>query len=297
MASYPALDARCTPGADLQDLLYAELDGLEALAIQEHDDAVGWRIFFRHATDRDRAAAALTSAFGDRLALSAVEVDDEDWARRSQAALTAIDVGKITVAPPWASRPADPGRIPDPGSRIPDPGSRIPDPDRITIVIDPSMGFGTGHHATTRLCLDLLQDLTVRGTHAIDVGTGSGVLAIAAWRLGASQVTALDHDPDALQNARDNVARNGGTDAIDVVEADLSALTIAPADIVLANLTGAALTRYAAELTAMTASGGVLVVSGFAPDELPGIAKAFRRTPVRVARDGEWAAMILPGPA
>ena len=306
MASYPALDARSAPGIDLQDLLFAELDGLEPLAIQEHDGAEGWRIFFRHAADRDRARDALAAAFPGRLELSPVEVDDEDWARRSQAALTSIEVGRITVSPPWEMNPSslitDPeSLIPDPASLIPRPGSGIQDPvsrkrdaDRILIVIEPSMGFGTGHHATTRLCLRLLQQIDVRGQRVADVGTGSGVLALAAWKLGASKVVAIDHDADALQNARANIERNGGAAAIDVLEADLSALTIAPADTVLANLTGAVLTRYAGELTAMTADGGVLVVSGFAPGELQGIADGFGRAPSRVAREGEWAAMILP---
>ena len=139
--------------------------------------------------------------------MTSLDVPDEDWARRSQANLTAITVGRITVAPPWD--------VPDAASRIPivaDPGSRIriPDPvtDHIVIVIDPSMGFGTGHHQTTRLCLALLQSIEIAGRRVIDVGTGSGVLAIAAAKLGARSVTAMDNDPDALQNARENVERN-----------------------------------------------------------------------------------------
>ena len=134
---------------------------------------------------------------------SSVDVPDEEWARRSQANLTPVRIGHIVVAPPWLA--------PDP---VPPAYDLQPVPNRIRhsadhlIVIDPSTGFGTGHHETTRLCLSLLQRIELFGRRVIDVGTGSGVLAIAAALLGASSVVALDEDPEALRNARENVARN-----------------------------------------------------------------------------------------
>jgi ribosomal protein L11 methylase PrmA len=311
--TYPALDLRFAsgPGAGtLQDMLYAELDAFEPAAIQEHEAGDGWRIFFHTPASRDAARATLASEFGSALLeLVALDVDDEDWARRSQAALTAVRVGRIVVAPPWtveslitdhssgitdpASRIADPeSRIADPESRIADPESRIPNPD-IIIVIDPSMGFGTGHHATTRLCLELLQRNDVRGKRAIDVGTGSGVLALAAWGLGASSVSALDNDADALQNARENIERNRAADSIDVLEADLSRVTLSPADIVVANLTGAVLQRHASALKQLVVGGGVLIVSGFGRDEAGEVARAFGEAPREIVREGEWAAAVF----
>jgi ribosomal protein L11 methyltransferase len=277
LASYPALDVRfpAAPGAALlQDLLHAELDAFEPLAIHEHDPSDGWRVFFPTPGQRDQARTALASAFGDRLlALSPVDVEDDGWARRSQASLEAVHVGRITVAPPWDV-----------------PASR----DRILIVIEPSMGFGTGHHATTRLCLELMQQIDFSGTRVMDVGTGSGVLALAAWRLGAASVTAVDCDPDALQNARDNIARNGGTESIQVVQSDLSAVTADPADVVLANLTAAVLQRHAGALRSMVPTAqGTLVVSGFNPDELDDVACAFGLAPRVTAVEGEWAAVLF----
>jgi len=286
LASFPALDLRFAPGPGagaLQDFLYAELDAFEPLAIQEHETGDGWRVFFRDAGDRDSARAALASEFGGALlALSPIDVDDEDWARRSQSALEAVRVGRIAVAPPWD----------------------VPEGD-IVITIDPSMGFGTGHHETTRLCLRLLQDLDLKDRRAIDVGTGSGVLAIAAWRLGAREAVAVDNDPDALANARENIARNGGRAAIEVLERDLSDLSLSAGDVVTANLTGAALRKHARALGALVAPGGHLIVSGFSPAELTDVIAAFGGQPpgrrrkkipaYKEVREGDWAAALISG--
>jgi ribosomal protein L11 methylase PrmA len=304
LASYPALDVRFDSAPDverLQELLHAELDTFQPLAIHEDETSDGWRVFFPTLRQRDDARTALATALGDRLSLSPIDVEDEGWARRSQASLGAVHVRRITVAPPW-DVPTDR----DSGIGIGDsnntevrlagsasPESQVPDPDRILIIIEPSMGFGTGHHETTRLCLELMQQLDFDSTRVIDVGTGSGILALAAWKLGAARVTAVDCDPDALQNARDNIARNRGSGIIQVLEADLSALTADPVDIVLANLTAAVLQRHAAALRGLVAREGTLVVSGFSPGEIDGVASAFGLVPRRVEREGEWAAAMF----
>jgi len=290
---YPALDVRFAPADDialLHDLLHAELDPFGPLAVHEHDSADGWRVFFPTPGQRDDARTTLASAFGDRLlALASIDVEDEGWARRSQASLQAVHVGRITVAPPWD--------LPD----------FTRDPDRILIVIDPSMGFGTGHHSTTRLCLELMQRIDFAGTRVMDVGTGSGILALAAWRLGAASVTAVDHDPDALENARDNIARNGGAGHIRIVQADLSSVIADPVDLILANLTAAVLRRHAGVLRSLVSADlrpeverhrrqpdtGTLVVSGFSPEELDDIADAFALAPRVTAVEGEWAAAVF----
>jgi ribosomal protein L11 methyltransferase len=322
LARYPALDVVYRPDPQngaLHDWLYAELDAFEPIAIEDLPDGGGWRVFFRAGSQRDDARTALSPAVGERLiALSPAEIDDEDWARRSQAALGAIRAGRITVAPPW-DIPQRPGSSNSSLSRSehgrPSPESRVPNPD-LVIVIEPSMGFGTGHHATTRLCLELLQTLDVTGKCVIDVGTGSGVLAIAASSLGAERVTAVDNDPDALQNARDNIVRNFPTHGdtgldgkvlnqtpgrhgsdIEVIEADLSAFARPEADIVLANLTGAVLQRHAAALGRIVRPGGVLIVSGFSPDEIDDVVGALALPVVETRIDGEWAAALLGGPA
>jgi ribosomal protein L11 methyltransferase len=276
LAEYPALEISFEPPRDpaLPDRLYALLDDFEPTAI--HDDASDdvWRVFFRAATARDAARAALGRMEGIRV--SAIDVPDEDWARRSQESLTAIQAGSLLVAPPWD---------------VPRDGASP------VIIIEPSTGFGTGHHETTRLCLLLLQGLELRGARVLDIGTGSGVLALAAWKLGARDVVAIDSDPDALENARDNIARNGAAAAIDIILDDLGSLRLERADIVLGNLTGAVLVRYAPELRRLLADSGYLVLSGFAPQDAVLIQAAFKGlTTVQIEQDGEWAALLLKVP-
>jgi ribosomal protein L11 methyltransferase len=308
-----ALDLRFAPGcepAPLEALLYSALDDFEPLAIQEHESADGWLVFFSDQRSRDAALIAL-AGIPSLVSSRPLTVADEDWARRSQADLTAVTIGRITVAPPWdpiataaldqggslhARSPANHGSgMADRGSRIPDTGSQIPDRvgDLIVIVIDPSMGFGTGHHQTTRLCLSLLQDAEVAGRRVLDIGTGSGVLALAAWRLGAEQVVAMDNDPDALQNAGENIARNGAQALIHVVRAELHDFHAEPADIVAANLTAAVLARHAHALRRLLKPGGDLIVSGFPPAELPDVLTALDATARRRVADGEWMAALI----
>jgi len=272
LAEYPALDIEIAPpaGDSLYDRLYALLDDYQPAAIDPAEDGGHWRVFFRSANQRDAAFAALGAI--PQVRASAVEVPDEDWARRTQEGLRAVEAGRLIVAPPWD----------------------IPRGGKAVIIIEPSTGFGTGHHATTRLCLLLLQQLDLRRSRVLDVGTGSGVLALAAWKLGAHDVVAIDNDPDALANARENIARNGAAAAIDIIRDDVETLRIQRAEVVMANLTGAVLVRYAEELHSLVVKGGHLIVSGFAPDDSAVIGRAFSGMDVVAEKqEGDWAALTL----
>jgi ribosomal protein L11 methyltransferase len=272
LAEYPALEIPLgsETDPDLLNRLYALLDDFEPVAIHDDDLNDSWRVFFRTPASRDAALAALRGEHG--LAASAVDVPDEDWARRSQEDLRAIEADGLVIAPPWD----------------------VPKGSTPVIIIEPSTGFGTGHHATTRLCLRLLRRLELRGARVLDVGTGSGVLALAAWKLGAADVVAVDNDPDALENARENMARNGAGPSIDVVCDDLGSLRIQRADVVLANLTGAVLVRFAEELRSLAIDGGYLILSGFAPQEAAVVRAAFRGlTVIDESSEGDWAALSL----
>lgn len=283
MAESPALEIQILSAADasLPDRLYALLDDFEPSAIHQDAGDERWRVFFRTSAQRDGAGRALAALAG--IQTSPLDVADEDWARRSQDDLRAIEAGGLVVAPPWD--------IPRAGDKA--EGSRQK-ADLPVIIIEPSTGFGTGHHATTRLCLLMLQRLDLRGARVLDVGTGSGVLALAAWKLGAGDVVAVDNDPDALDNARANIARNGAAPSIDIICDGLEGLRIQRADVILANLTGAVLVRYAAELRGLALDGGYLILGGFAPVDVAVIRTAFAGLPVIYeSAEGDWAALTL----
>ncbi len=262
--TYPALDVIWTirPDDDRLDRLVAEVDEESPRAVEALADRL--RIFFPSALARRRAAVRLVALEPD-LTCQPVDVPDEDWAARSQADLGSVRVGRLVIAPPWAR---------------PDVTA-----SGLLVVIHPSTGFGTGHHASTRLCLQLLQSEMVDGLRVLDVGTGSGVLAIAAARLGAARVLATDHDSDALKSARENVALNAVSDRVRLELAEIAALRQPAVDLVLANLTGATLMRYARELTEFVQPGGSLIASGLALDEAAQVTATFAREGMRLARD------------
>ncbi len=275
----------CDP--QLQELVLAELDEFQPTAIQEPDETSKLRAFFTSSESRDAAARALGASFGTHLYVESLNVEDEDWAARSQAQLKAITVGRITVAPPWSVPGSAPLTLR--GSDVhPAYKGTVRGSDPV-IVILPSMGFGTGHHATTRLTLRALQDVPLGDRTVLDIGCGSGVLAIAAVQLGARSALGIDIDPDALDNARENAALNEMGDRVRYVEGDFRDMPLR-ADIVMANLTGGLLERSAATLTDIVAPGGFLIVSGFMESEKAAVIPALEKfiTLQTIAHEEEW---------
>ena len=252
---WPAVDASGDP-----DLILAIADDYAPTAVEERDGAL--RIFFPTSDLRDRAALALRGA--------AIDVDDEDWAKRAQP-LAPISVGDLTVVPERRTANVEPR----------------------TIVIPPSMGFGTGHHATTRLCLAELQKIDLHGKFVLDVGTGSGLLAIAAAKLGASRVVGTDDDADAIQAARENLELNTVT-SVELAVSDLMKDPLPHADVVVANLMGALIVRAASRLVHAVVPGGTLILSGILDAERPDIERAFaNHTIVHVVQEDEWLGFTI----
>lgn len=279
MRTWPAIDVH---RLSEPDLLQAALTDHDVVAIDERAND-SWRVFFQSADARDRAIAVLQPDF-PAFEFTTVDVADEDWALRSQAGLRAVRIGNVIVAPPWDLPAGDTLRAAGSG--------RATHPPAHVVVIQPSMGFGTGHHPTTRLCLAALQQFNVRGSTVLDVGTGSGVLAIAAERLGAARVIAIDDDPDAIQSARENAERNGST--VDFRIADLRTIVLARFDLVLANLTGGLLMQSAGRLQDLTAPRGPMILSGFTRNEEAAVMAAFPRLRmVDRGQEEEWVCLTL----
>jgi ribosomal protein L11 methyltransferase len=275
MRLWPAIDILVPPVPDhqreeLQGRLLAALDEGLVTAVQERPD--GWRFFLATPDARDRALGVLTAA--GALSATAVDISDEDWARRSQESLGPVHVGRVTITPPW---------------------SRQASPAGVEVVIQPSMGFGTGHHATTRLCTQLLQRLDCTNRHVLDVGTGSGVLAIVALRLGAASVLAIDDDPDALESARENLDLNGITSGIELRRTDFRDLAGRPFDVVTANLTGGLLVKGAEVIVSAVAPGGHLVLSGITAEEEDEVRHSYesRLALQEVIGEDGWVALLL----
>jgi ribosomal protein L11 methyltransferase len=253
------------------DLVLAELLELALGGLEERDegDVVEYAVY--GAPGELPALPDLRAAAGGALVeVSTREVAD-DWDERWKAFHEPVQVGELLVRPPWA--PARPGLV--------------------DVVIDPAQAFGTGAHATTRLCLELLLALEPGGA-LLDLGCGSGVLAVAAARLGWSPVLGLDNDPQAVRATLDNAAANGVV--IEARRHDLLRDGAAPgAPTVLANLLRPLLLRVAAD--GFTGERPrALVASGLLAHEGDEVAGAFAQRGVReVARraSGDWLALLL----
>jgi ribosomal protein L11 methyltransferase len=164
----------------------------------------------------------------------------------------------------------------------------------VVIEIDPGMAFGTGQHPTTAMCLRALEEQLLKGADVLDLGCGSGILAIAAAKLGARKVLALDLDPNAVRAARENAVANGVADVVGVREGTLD-VEVGPFDVIVANISGLTLERLAADLARSLGPGGSLITSGFLDDAVAGLSRAFeatRLTVVKVIDDGVWRAII-----
>jgi len=192
--------------------------------------------------------------------------------------LIPLQVGRVFLRPSWIEAEPPPGSV--------------------EVVLDPGMAFGTGTHPTTALCLEAVGDFLSRrpGAAVLDVGTGSGLLAIAARRLGAGRVVATDNDPVALRVAAENASRNGA--ALELIEAPLASVAGA-FDLVVANILANVLVELAPELSGHLSPGGELVLAGVLVPQEEEVRAAFAGRGLEGlsgSREGEWSLLRFARP-
>jgi ribosomal protein L11 methyltransferase len=242
--------------------------GADSVALEP--GAVLTRLTALAARDADAArlvASAATSAGIASPEFRAGRVEDEDWVRRSQAQFGPMRCGeRLWIVPSWHTPPAPPALV---------------------VRLDPGLAFGTGSHSSTRLILNSLEPRIRGGERVLDYGCGSGILAIAAGRLGAGELAAVDIDPQALEVARANARAN------DVALTTALPGELAPGayDLVLANILAAPLVALAPELAARTRAGGRVLLSGILSSQAEEVSAAYRTTFACsiAAVEGEWA--------
>ena len=202
-------------------------------------------------------------------------VAEEDWTESWKKAFKPFRLGAhMVVKPSWETVETAPG-------------------DHV-IEIDPGMAFGTGTHETTGMCVELVEKYVKPGDTAIDIGTGTGILAIAAAHMGASRVLATDLDAVAVRVARENVKNNGFEDTIEMRCGDLLEVVDEQADVVIANIIADVIIGLAAPVKPHVADGGVFICSGIAVNRLEDVLAALKAAGYQVLDtrvQGEWAAV------
>ena len=175
------------------------------------------------------------------------------------------------------------------------PGWEEHDTDRIKIIMDPGMAFGTGTHETTSLCLVTLDSLVKGGERVLDIGTGSGILAIAALKLGAGSAEGVDIDPMCVRTAGENAARNGVADRFKVLVGDLSDKASGQYNIITANIVAAAILSLAPHVPVLMAPDARFIASGIIDerkDEVLAGLRAAGLAPVEVKEKRGWVCII-----
>lgn len=266
------------------ELLQAVLDGTGPLGLEVRDQSLklppgaeplaAGRLqilaYYESEHEVQEASREVLREFPDA-GVSSAPVGQEDWSETWKKHVRPVRVGRIWVGPSWELKNA--GDAP------------------ITLVIEPGMAFGTGDHPTTSMCLQALQDGVERKPAAsvLDVGTGTGVLAIAAKRLGAGRVVGNDIDPAAVRIAKENAALNKA-EGLELTDKPLERLG-GEFDVVVANLYAGVLVQLAPRLAARLAPEGFLAVSGILAPQASEVAQAFAREGLKAAgrrTSGEW---------
>ena len=261
------------PAGAVHDRVIEMLVDGGAGAVQEVDAAL-----LTHLQEGPALDALCEALEGAGATVRQTSLGDVDWSTRWVTRVGVQRIGRLAVAPPWMSEEIADAEIP--------------------IVIEPAMAFGTGEHETTRGVLALMQPLVQPGAFVADLGSGSGVLAIAAAKLGAARVVAIEMDPDAIGNAVENVERNGVSAQVTVLQGDAASLLplVAPVTLVLANIISSVLIELSPVMYRALPSGGKAVISGILVSEREHLLSSLAVDRWRLEselREGEWWSSVI----
>lgn len=199
-------------------------------------------------TDPAPTIAFFQQIFGEDVSYKVEQLEDKDWVREWMDHFHPMQFGeRLWICPSWRD---------------------VPNPDAVNVMLDPGLAFGTGTHPTTALCLQWLDGLDLAGKTVVDFGCGSGILGIAALKLGAARVIGIDIDPQAIQASRDNAERNGVADQIELyLPADQP--QDVEADVVVANILAGPLRELAPLIAGHGKAGSLMALSGVLESQAP----------------------------
>jgi ribosomal protein L11 methyltransferase len=277
---------RITPDVN-RDGVIAALFEAGSQGIQEDGASVVTHFPPSARIDAIRDAVMMVDPAADIAISDAPDTDYSQW----RASVSAHHLGNLVIAPPWLAAEFD---------------------RKTTVFIDPAMAFGTGEHPTTRGVIRLMQGIGLdgdahtgkplirSGDTVADLGAGSAVLSIAAAKLGATRVTAIEIDPDAIGNAEENVAANGVSDRVEVIEGDAGTLLplLAPVRVVLANIISSVLIPLLPVIRGSLDAHGQAILSGILSEERPSMVEALEADGWTIEREDTedvwWSVQIAP---
>jgi ribosomal protein L11 methyltransferase len=216
-------------------------------------DVIG---LFAKGTDPKPILQKLQALLGDHVPMAATALEERNWIRAWMDQFKPVKCGRrLWICPSWL---------------------HVDEPDAVVVMLDPGLAFGTGTHPTTWLCLNFLDSLDLEGRTITDYGCGSGILAIAALKLGAKSALGVDIDPQAIQASGENARRNG------VEERFKLSLGMPPAgapkaDVTVANILAGPLAELEGEIASLTRSGGRLALSGILEDQAEEVCRAYEK--------------------
>lgn len=261
----------------LHEFLIAELADLDAEGFVQEEDrllaylpAPRWNDVKREHVERWLLAHGTDAPLEERV------VEPQNWNAQWEETIRPLAIGPFLVKPTWTSAPPEHA-------------------EKILLEVDPKMSFGTGYHESTRLVLRFLPKLVREGDHVLDAGTGTGILAIAALKLGATSAIAFDVDPWAQENAVENFYLNGVAEQIAFRKGSIDVVAEAGFDLVLANINRNVLLDFLPTLAEKTRVGGRLALAGLLRqdrEQMLEAAAAHAFTPVHEATEGEWWAGV-----